>query len=227
MANVFENLYQAKGLQSQRRYPNDALIGFLAGRFFRLPAAERSQVKVLELGCGSGANLWMVAREGFDAYGLDYAPSGLALCRQVLDDWGVSARLDQGDMTALPYENASFDAIFDVVSMQHLTLAQHAQVLAEVKRCLKPGGHFFSYHLGQGSSAFAAEVPRLDGVTLTEVPAGYPLASNGQTAFLSADGYALLAAQAGLVDIAVDKVVRSYGQQAQQVEYLVLTASKG
>ncbi|WP_417357682.1 class I SAM-dependent methyltransferase [Gallaecimonas pentaromativorans] len=227
MTNVFENQYQARGLQSQRRYPNDALIGFLAGHYFRLPLSERRQIKVLELGCGSGANLWMIAREGFDAHGLDYAPSGLTLCQQVLDDWGVSAELKQGDMTALPYENADFDAIVDVVSMQHLTLEQHRKALAEVQRCLKPGGQFFSFHLGQGSSAFAADAPRLDEVTLADIPAGYPLAGNGQTAFLSANGFKNLACDAGLADVTVDTLVRSYGQQAQHVEYLVLTAAKG
>jgi len=69
--NVFDKQYCERGMRAQRSYPNVALIQFVAANYFSLPQEDRCQLKILEIGCGSGANLWMLAKEGFDAYGLD------------------------------------------------------------------------------------------------------------------------------------------------------------
>ena len=223
----FEDQYRQRGLASQRRYPNEALLAFLASHYLSLPFEQRAKVKILELGCGSGANLWMLAREGFSTWGLDFAPTGLAYCQSVLEQWGVAASLTLGDMTNLPYGNESFDAIVDVVSMQHLNREQHAQTLAEVARVLKPGGRFFSCHLGAGSSAFSTpSALKLDEMTLVDIPAGYPLAGNGQSCFLSVEQYMELASAAGLSELSVERQWRTYTALQSQIEYLLLSAQK-
>ena len=57
--------YSAHGFASQRLYPNEELCRFLGRHFFsRTTREERRAIKVLELGCGSCSNLWMVARGG-------------------------------------------------------------------------------------------------------------------------------------------------------------------
>lgn len=224
MSNVFEQLYQQRGLASQRRYPNDALIGFLASLGSRMTASERKTTRVLELGCGSGANLWFVAKEGFDAVGIDFAPSGVELCQQVLRSWQVEADVQLADMTALPFADHSFSIVFDVVSMQHLTRSQHQQALAEVKRVLKPGGMFFSYHLGDNAFIKSSSV-MLDSDTVTDIPAGFPLAGNGQTCLLSVDSYQELLTQAGFQLQSLETVSRSYQQRQQYLEYLIAIAA--
>lgn len=223
----FEEQYLARGLASQRRYPNEALLAFLAAHYFVLPVEQRNTVKILELGCGSGANLWMLAHEGFSTYGIDFAPTGLAYCHEVLKQWNVSAELMLGDMTALPYTANSFDAVVDVVSLQHLNCCQHAQTFAETWRVLKPSGRFFSCHLGSASSAFSApEALKLDSITLSDIPPGYPLAGNGQTAFLEANQFRSMVASAGFVDVSIERQLRSYSSLQCQVEYLLLSAKK-
>ena len=56
---VFDRQYRSQGLGAQRRYPNESLIQFLANRYLKLSSAEIKATRVLEVGCGSGANLWM------------------------------------------------------------------------------------------------------------------------------------------------------------------------
>lgn len=225
--NSFEQQYKTYGLASQRRYPNESLLAFLAAYYFSLTQSERQKIQILELGCGSGANLWMLAREGFSVWGIDSSATGLSFCQTILNQWNVQANLTLGNMTVLPYASASFDAIVDVVSMQHLTWLQHEQALAEVFRVLKPGGRFFSFHLGAGSSAFtASQAYKLDDVTLDNIPAGYPLAGNGPTAFLSAEQYQRMANEAGLIDVIVERQLRSYALSSLMVEYLIFTARK-
>ncbi len=152
--DVWEKKYQENGFSSQRRYPNEALIRFLAANYFSLK--ERGETKVLELGCGSGANLWMVSQEGFDAYGIDASPTALKLCQEMLDYRQVKAKISLADMTKLGFENEFFDVIFDIVSMQHLDLKGHFRAYQEIFRCLKKEGRFFQWHLEQKAPPFFA-----------------------------------------------------------------------
>ena len=48
------------------RYPPEELVRFTARRYFQ--ALDRKAVSMLEIGCGAGANIWFLAREGFDVH---------------------------------------------------------------------------------------------------------------------------------------------------------------
>ncbi|HEH9398767.1 TPA: class I SAM-dependent methyltransferase [Aeromonas sobria] len=223
--NDFNKLYLERGIASQRRYPNDSLIGFMADNFFHLSQQERGECRILELGCGSGANIWMLAKEGFDTWGLDLSPAGIALCKRVVASWNVNAHLDVGDMTKVPYPDNYFDAIVDVVSMQHLTLGQHNKTISEINRCLKPGGRVFSYHLGKGSSV--CRDPNLDwydDISITDIPVGYPLAGNGLTSFLDTNTVEVLYEK--FTSLEISTVCRNYSKCNNAVEYFVISAKK-
>jgi len=62
---------------------------------------------VLDIGCGVGAFLRLVAARGARAFGLDASEALLELARQRLPD----ADLRVGDMEALPYEHDTFDLV--------------------------------------------------------------------------------------------------------------------
>jgi cyclopropane fatty-acyl-phospholipid synthase-like methyltransferase len=145
--NIWEKKYKEMGFKSQREYPNESLIAFTKGNLTKGD-------KVLELGCGSGANMWFMAKEGFDAYGVDFSETGIDYCRKMLKKWNVQGKTKVGDMKKLDYDDNFFDAVVDVVSMQHLTFSEHLVCLKEVLRCLKDGGKFFSYHLGENSISY-------------------------------------------------------------------------
>src|ERR1700757_116805 len=62
---------------------------------------------VLDVGCGGGAFLRLVADRGARAFGLDASEALLELARSRLPD----ADLRLGDMEALPYDDDSFDLV--------------------------------------------------------------------------------------------------------------------
>ena len=214
MSQIFERQYLDRGLASQRRYPNEALIRFIA--------SLNTKGKALELGCGSGANLWMMAKEGFEAYGIDSAPTGLVFCKQMLDSYGVTATLIEGDMLKLPYSDEMFDVIFDVVSMESLDIEQHKTCINEILRCLKSGGSFFSYTLGDRSVSFQGKL--VDEYTVENITNGLPLANNGQICFLSpAKARSLLSS---FTEVHIESCTRTYKDMSQTIEYLSITAKK-
>ncbi len=223
---VFDTQYRTYGSGAQRSYPNDALIRELAIRFFRKSPKERSEIRILEIGCGSGANLWMVAREGFDTTGSDFSSEGLKYCEETMDHWGVKAHLVHADMMSLPFEDNSFDYVFEIMAMQHLDFEQHKVALSEVERILKDGGEFFSYHVSENSISFLATEERVDHCTVPNVADGLPLSNNGQMSFLSANEARRLLMDCGLEPGEIDREIRSYDGQKVSVEYLLIRAKK-
>lgn len=226
--NVFDGQYQSKGLNAQRRYPNESLIQFLASRYFRLSESERKCIRILEVGCGSGANLWMMAKEGFDTHGMDFSAKGLELARQHLGEkWGVAADLREGSFTQIPYENDYFDAVVDVVSLQHINLAGSRLALQEICRVLKPRGVFFSYRQSDHSVMYEHSGGEwVDAATVDKIAdASLALAIDVPVSFWSPALARLMYQEVGLEVEAIERVGKTYSNGAY-VEYLAIQAGK-
>jgi SAM-dependent methyltransferase len=223
---TYDRLYRERGMRSQRMYPNESLVQFLAGRYFGLSPTERAKIRLLEVGSGSGANLWMMCKEGFDTHGIDSSPEGVELARAHLrDKWGVAATIATGSFMQMPYDDRSFDAVIDVVSLQGLPLADARRALREMSRVLKPDGAFFSYRLSDHTTMFEGPDARIDGATLANIgdPA-MPLANNGPLSFWSPALAREIYADAGLEVESVERVSRTYASGVL-VEYLKIVAT--
>jgi SAM-dependent methyltransferase len=97
--------------------------------------------RVLDLGCGPGHTTLAFAARGARVTGLDLTPAMLGVARQLAAERGLdNARFEQGDASALPFEEGSFDVVTSRLSAHHY--AEPAAVLREVVRVLAPGGRF-------------------------------------------------------------------------------------
>ena len=152
----YENEYLEKGLDAQRRYPNEELCRFMGRNYFNknIGYEQRSKIRILEIGCGSCANLWMVAKEGFSAYGCDLSENAIDIGKKMLEKYNVDASLTACNMFATPYEGNLFDAIIDIFSSNCLCRSDYILLLKEIKRILKPSGKFFSYFPSKRSDTF-------------------------------------------------------------------------
>lgn len=100
--------------------------------------------KVLDLGCGAGRNTWYLADQGFEAYGLDNAPTGLDMLKKALKERELKAELKVGDaFDTLPYPDNFFDALVSVQVMQHAKESVIKKAVKEISRVVKPGGLIF------------------------------------------------------------------------------------
>ena len=94
--------------------------------------------KVLDVACGTGNLALPAARLGANVTGVDIAPNLVEQARANAARAGLNAQFDEGDAEALPYEDASFDA---VVTMFGAMFAPRPElVAAELKRVTRPGG---------------------------------------------------------------------------------------
>ena len=140
----------------------------------------------------------------------------------------MSATLQEGSYTELPWANAYFDAVVDVVSLQHLNLADSSIALAEIIRVLKPNGALFSFRLSDASVMYQSSGGRwIDSVTVDNIAnPSMPLANNGPTSFWSPGLTRQIYLEIGFDLPSVERYGRTYENGTKYVEYLVITSAK-
>lgn len=89
----------------------------------------------LDVGCGRGELLYQLKRRGVRAAGADFALPALRLAAKTSE-----AAVLRCDAKALPFRDASFDRIFFLGVMDHLSAPELEACFAEFRRTLKPGG---------------------------------------------------------------------------------------
>ena len=88
--------------------------------------------KILDVGCGTGANLLMLSKYG-EAEGVDISEDALSFCRERGLD---KVRLGAGE--ELPYEDGTFDLVTALDVVEHMD--DDLAGLREMRRVLRPGG---------------------------------------------------------------------------------------
>src|SRR3954447_23853811 len=99
-------------------------------------AAIHPGAKVLDLCCGPGFVGGAALARGALVTGLDFSPPMLAEAKARFP----AIAFDQGDAEALPYADASFDAVVSNFGIHHVPRPKRAA--AEAWRVLRPGGRF-------------------------------------------------------------------------------------
>lgn len=97
-----------------------------------LPATGR----ILEVGCGEGSNIAVLAKAGREFFGCDLSALGIAMARR--DGNEAASRLVVADASALPFHRGAFDAAFAVSVIEHLP--EPEPVIDEMIGALTPGG---------------------------------------------------------------------------------------
>jgi 2-polyprenyl-6-hydroxyphenyl methylase/3-demethylubiquinone-9 3-methyltransferase len=95
---------------------------------------------VLDLGCAGGFMAEALAQRGADVTGIDPAAEAINAARAHARKGGLRIGYDVGVGEALPYADATFDAVVCVDVLEHV--ADLTMVLAQVARVLRPGGLF-------------------------------------------------------------------------------------
>jgi SAM-dependent methyltransferase len=101
---------------------------------------------ILELGCGTGRVSLPVARDGARVVGIDRSAAMLARARSRLRRSKPAGRLHlvRGDITALPFPDASFELVMAPYGILQSLLDEAVveSTLKSVRRVLAPGGTF-------------------------------------------------------------------------------------
>jgi ubiquinone/menaquinone biosynthesis C-methylase UbiE len=94
----------------------------------------RRGASLLDLGCGEGL-LALLKRKDVYLAGIDLSPELVEMATRNGYD-----RAYVGQLTGLPFEDASFDYVVSLDVFGHVDFADKDALLAEIKRVLRPGG---------------------------------------------------------------------------------------
>jgi SAM-dependent methyltransferase len=123
-----------------------------------------SDTILLDAGCGPGTITAALAGVVGKAVGIDIEPKAIAAASARAAEASLTnLAFAEADMTALPFEDGSFDAVFFHAVLYHQSEAVLTRTLAEARRVLKPGGFLATRDADVGGNVLH---PELDGVRL-------------------------------------------------------------
>ncbi len=163
---IWEEKYSAGHME---RYPWDAVVSFVFRNFPK--DKPRSAVRILEVGCGTGSNLWFASREGFSVAGVDGSVSAINAAKQRFKEDGLGGDLRVADFTSLPFDDNEFDLVIDRSSLACCGFEMGKQAISEIHRVMKNSGRFLFNPYSDRHSSYSAGKLGPDGLIL-DISAG-------------------------------------------------------
>ena len=113
------------------------IAGFLEQIFAKFRQERLERPRILDVGCGTGANLELLGQFG-DAEGVDVSDEALSFCRAR----GLGS-VRKCAAESLPFEDESFDLVTGLDVVEHLD--DDLAGLGEMHRVLRPGGRIMVF----------------------------------------------------------------------------------
>jgi ubiquinone/menaquinone biosynthesis C-methylase UbiE len=128
--------FEHAGWQAAARHYTQTFAHATAGFIGDLLDAARvgAGIHVLDLACGPGHVAAAAAERGASPVGLDFSSEMIALAQA----GHPCIRFEEGDAEALPFADASFDAVVANFGLHHVP--DPVRALCEARRVLRPGG---------------------------------------------------------------------------------------
>ena len=206
--------------QAWGKYPAEHVVRFVARRWYG--AKDRRAVRLLDLGSGPGATTWFAAREGFDVSAVDGSPTAITQLRERLAREALSVDARVGDLASLPWPDAHFDGVIDNASMYANPFEACTRIVAEVRRVLKPGGHFLSASFTDRTWGWGLGRMTEPG-GFADIPEG-PFAGRGFSLLMGRGQVDELFAE--FHSVTVDRLAHTVDGGAHQVEQWIVTCER-
>ena len=97
---------------------------------------------ILDIGCGKGAYLGIIAKMGGQIFGQDINSEYVNRALKNLKEERHSADIKVGTATKILFNDNCFDVVFAADFFEHISCDKKDTIIAEVYRVLKPGGLF-------------------------------------------------------------------------------------
>lgn len=111
--------------------------------FLALAEAGELRGRVLDAGCGTGEHALLAASMGFDATGVDFAPTAIALAEGKARERGIAARFMVHDALQLGSLDGPFDSVLDCGLFHVFNDEDRRAYVASLKAAIAPSGRYF------------------------------------------------------------------------------------
>lgn len=203
------------------KYPAEEVIRFVCRNY----KINRHETRLLDLGCGAGANTWFLAREGFNTLAFDGAFAAVSKARDLCNQSGVEAGIFQADAGILPIKSNSIDGVIDSATITSNSRNGVKAILNEVYRVLKPGGKIFSTSLFTRAMTGYGTGQQVDQHSFRNMTEG-PLTNIGTVHFFTKSEIQSLWHSAGFKNLCIDRSLRTDCNSSIKISYYLVSATK-
>lgn len=124
--------------RSRQSYPDEYLVRLLSGE---------TRGAALDLGCGSGRHLPLLAELGFGPiFGMDQSDVSVEMCRELYPDIEIQRTPPAGNPLRLPFDDESIQVVVLWGVLHYNTKAEQIELLKEIHRILKKEGSLLGTH---------------------------------------------------------------------------------
>lgn len=140
LSNLWENLYQTTGDKAMMKFPFPIVIELL--NFFekKYPESKPENINILEIGCGSGANIKYAASLGYNVYGIDISQTAVDYCIKSFDSTGLYGNIQVASVDNMPFKDTFFHIVIDHGVLVCVNEEIYKKAIDEVHRVLVGGG---------------------------------------------------------------------------------------
>jgi len=181
---IWENIFQE---HEWGKYPPIPFVRFVAKNFYN--TNNRSNTRFLELGCGPGANIWYLAKEGFSVSCIDISKNAILRLQNRLREENLLHFLEKveiGDYrdVLVKFPDNYYDCIFDIGSLCCISFNDTLKVIDQAFDKLKIGGLFYMMTFSDGTYGFE-NIEEVD--YHAGIPKVGPLANKGLQRYTTLD----------------------------------------
>jgi ubiquinone/menaquinone biosynthesis C-methylase UbiE len=214
---VWEKIFQT---QEWGKYPPEELIRFVARNYYRAP--NRKEIKILDIGCGTGAATWYIAREGFSAYGIDFSKTAIERANTRFQNENLKGEFKVGDFSKIDYPDKFFDVVIDIGGIVCNDIKSQIKIFSEIYRILKPNGKLFSMMIAKGTWGYGSG-DEIEKDTFINVKEG-PHVGHGLIHFADEEEVKNLLHK--FRDVKIECSQRTENNQKDKIIHLVIIAQK-
>lgn len=206
--------------QEWGKYPSEPVIRYVARNYYD---KNRSQIKILDFGCGAGSHTWYLAREGFDVYAFDGSESAVNKVKDRLEKEGLKADLRVRDALELDYEDNFFDCVIDNVSICANKFENITKMYEKIYDMTKQDGRIFTSVFSKNTTGYGMG-EQIEKDTFINLTCGV-LKGRGIVHFYDENEISALLDKTGLCDIQTDVI--HYTDNGNVVEQIFASAKVG
>jgi SAM-dependent methyltransferase len=110
----WEKFHLQKVRQNYPKWPNEIMVKLAFGSYLAKPLKVIDGMRVLDVGCGFGNNLYPFLDKGCDCYGTEVTEATARLAQDLAKQRGLSCVIKHGYNQKLPFDDSVFDLLLSI-----------------------------------------------------------------------------------------------------------------